>query len=354
MIHFFSSMALLGLVVFSSADAALKSRKLTKKIDGQPVEVFVVSEDGKAPIAGWIALPVSGNYPAPGVSVSEFAASYGASLAVNANFFKEDTPGFQEPIGLVVHAHRMLSPPSAAWPTAGWIDTKLEWDQVSLEASIEYGKTSVPLCRFHSQAARGCASVWMNRIPENLKNSILVKGKAGGLLIGREVHETIAALPKGATIDAADSVTWALQWPGKRPPAGLKSVTIDVRLKGKRLGEKWRQVSEAVSGSHVFTSPPSLAGSSVSRPWAITRQPRTLIGVDRDGHPWVAVFDGRRESSQGISVPGAWNILQKEINAKWALNLDGGGSSTLIHDSTLVNKPSDGYPRAVAVGWGAR
>jgi exopolysaccharide biosynthesis protein len=40
--------------------------------------------------------------------------------------------------------------------------------------------------------------------------------------------------------------------------------------------------------------------------------------------------------------------LMQRYGCKHALNLDGGGSSTLWLDDRVVNSPSDGRPRSVA------
>ena len=124
-----------------------------------------------------------------------------------------------------------------------------------------------------------------------------------------------------------------------------------IELRGERLGTAWDGVTEAVSGSHVLTGFATVP--AVTRPWAKSRQPRTLLGVDEQGRAFVAVVDGRREGSRGASIKDSFELARKVTGARWALNLDGGGSSTLLFRGRLANRPSDGLPRAVAVGFGA-
>ena len=80
--------------------------------------------------------------------------------------------------------------------------------------------------------------------------------------------------------------------------------------------------------------------------------PRTFFGFKEDGTGFVCVVDGRQSGySVGITVNKEAE-LAKALGAKYALELDGGGSSTVlirINDTlTLRNKPSDGSMRAVS------
>ena len=51
------------------------------------------------------------------------------------------------------------------------------------------------------------------------------------------------------------------------------------------------------------------------------------------------VVDGRQVDSRGVYL-GELAILMSQFNCHEALNLDGGGSSALIIEEKLVNRPS--------------
>jgi exopolysaccharide biosynthesis protein len=90
------------------------------------------------------------------------------------------------------------------------------------------------------------------------------------------------------------------------------------------------------------------------------RHPRTAAGVSRDGRTlWLVVVDGRQPGwSVGMTLPELAELMIG-LGAYDAVNLDGGGSSTLIYRSgpaaeTFVNRPSDksGFrPVANALGF---
>ena len=76
------------------------------------------------------------------------------------------------------------------------------------------------------------------------------------------------------------------------------------------------------------------------------RNPRTAVGMSKDGQTLiVVVVDGRSSSSLGMTC-GELGTLMKGLGAYNALNLDGGGSSAMYLQGTgIVNTPSDGSER---------
>ena len=80
--------------------------------------------------------------------------------------------------------------------------------------------------------------------------------------------------------------------------------------------------------------------------------PRTFIGFKEDGTGFLCVVDGRQPGySSGITVNQEAE-LAAILGAQYALELDGGGSSTVIvrinDELTLRNQPSDGAMRRVS------
>lgn len=85
--------------------------------------------------------------------------------------------------------------------------------------------------------------------------------------------------------------------------------------------------------------------------------PRTAVGIDTDGLKLLfLVIDGRSASSRGYTMVELANMMLA-LGAENALNLDGGGSSTLYSrkitgEMGVINEPSDGTERKVANGVG--
>jgi hypothetical protein len=81
--------------------------------------------------------------------------------------------------------------------------------------------------------------------------------------------------------------------------------------------------------------------------------PRTAVGIDRDKNRiLLLVVDGRSSRSRGYTLVELARMMRK-LGAEDALNLDGGGSSTMVGRSragklAVLNRPSDGRQRNVA------
>jgi hypothetical protein len=83
--------------------------------------------------------------------------------------------------------------------------------------------------------------------------------------------------------------------------------------------------------------------------------PRTAIGIDRDtGRILLLVVDGRQSFSRGYTLVELAQMM-KRLGAEDAMNLDGGGSSTIVGEGRggefkVLNSPSDGSQRSIPEG----
>lgn len=72
---------------------------------------------------------------------------------------------------------------------------------------------------------------------------------------------------------------------------------------------------------------------------AMASNPRTAIGLIDNNHYLFVVSDGRTQESEGLSLYQLAQFM-KGLGAKTAYNLDGGGSSTMVFQGSLINKPT--------------
>ncbi|MCD7774214.1 MAG: phosphodiester glycosidase family protein [Clostridiales bacterium] len=115
-------------------------------------------------------------------------------------------------------------------------------------------------------------------------------------------------------------------------------------------------IKEAVGGSIILVKDGKItsAVTSASDAYAVQDTPRTVVGIKEDGSVVFYVVDGRQApTSSGMSYLELAYIMLS-LGCVDALNLDGGGSTTMIsqHEgsSELVcrNSPSDGSERTVS------
>lgn len=81
-----------------------------------------------------------------------------------------------------------------------------------------------------------------------------------------------------------------------------------------------------------------------NNPFHQNRHPRTAVAITNDRRLFLVTIDGRSFQAYGMTIPELTSFLIN-LGAKDALNLDGGGSTTLwirnMADNGIVNYPSD-------------
>jgi len=71
----------------------------------------------------------------------------------------------------------------------------------------------------------------------------------------------------------------------------------------------------------------------------VKTHPRTAIGYTSDNHLVILVVDGRQSKSRGVSLEELAQMM-KQLKCYEALNLDGGGSSAIVVNGKLLNRPA--------------
>ena len=67
--------------------------------------------------------------------------------------------------------------------------------------------------------------------------------------------------------------------------------------------------------------------------------PRTAIGIISDNHYVLVVSDGRTSESEGLSLYELAEFMES-LDCVTAYNLDGGGSSAMYFNGSVVNNPT--------------
>ena len=149
-----------------------------------------------------------------------------------------------------------------------------------------------------------------------------------------------------------------LSYGGLMPPPPLDAlapgdkVTLRETWTANEAVDRWRSAPDVVSGAGLLRrhdvdvrdwQPEHLA------PTFLGRHPRTMLGIDRAGFAWLVTVDGRQpDSSNGMTLLEL-QALARRLGLTDALNLDGGGSTTMVIAGNVVNHPSDPTgPRTVS------
>ena len=101
-------------------------------------------------------------------------------------------------------------------------------------------------------------------------------------------------------------------------------------------------VAQAIGGGPMLISDGKLQVSTNSEVFFGTSipdiHPRSAYGYRADGTLLLVVVDGRQQASRGVNLEEL-AVLMLDLGCVEALNMDGGGSTTLIVNGKLINRP---------------
>ncbi len=280
-------------------------------------------------------------------TTSSIARRHGAVAATNGGYFRTDGPYRGEPAGIVLRAGKVLSEPSRRRPGLAVSNkgprTRLAVVDVAFSTEVIASKS----------ARRRIDGINRPRLDDEL------------ILFTPEFNRTTMTGPEGIeAVIERDRVSAII--PGKGdaeiPRAGwvlsahgAAAAWLQANLRrGGRL--EWRSdirfsprppfPPEFVIGGGprlVHGGKPAAATDpgTYGAGFADARHPRTAIGVRADGRILLVTVDGRQpERSVGMTIAELTALLL-ELGAVDAVNMDGGGSTTMAVRGRVVNSPSD-------------
>lgn len=277
---------------------------------------------------------------------------------INGDFF---TLATGTPSGLLVHNGELLSSDGNYAQCFGIREdgTALIGDP-SLAFALKNGTNTVPVAQINKDqtntgpylftddfgATTGTTVASREVVLQSDGTALAIGGSATYKVV--EIRENVMATPIGKN-QAILSARVGQQ--GYDALAKLK-VGDTWQLVVNDLDGKWTDVRQAIGGRTRLVKD----GAVVSGLSTTNVNPMTLIGVRDDGQIVIVEADGRQSGySTGISHQAAAAIML-EAGCVDALELDGGGSSTVslrtpgYVSPSIVNKPSDGSERAVSNG----
>jgi hypothetical protein len=147
---------------------------------------------------------------------------------------------------------------------------------------------------------------------------------------------------------------------GRTAPVGLRAlqagtpVRIDTHYTPETTSPAdWQSASDIVGGAGLLarrgTYVDDWSAEDFAKGFADARHPRTMIGSTGDGTIWLVTVDGRQpQLSSGMTLVEVRDLARR-LELVDALNLDGGGSTTMWVKGEVVNSPSDiAGPRKVS------
>jgi hypothetical protein len=167
---------------------------------------------------------------------------------------------------------------------------------------------------------------------------------------GKEMHGIVRSLSgSGDAPILSDSVVLSAEGTSVSSLESLREGD-DVSF-SLQLSPPFDQALEAVGGGPRLLRNGRLSveaeGEGFDDNFSGKRNPRSAVGFD-GSRLFLLTIDGRQKGySIGATLEETARILQ-DLGAKEGMNLDGGGSTTLVAQRKILNSPSDGVERPVA------
>lgn len=320
-----------------------------EQIDGvrKPIRAHLITVDIVSP-ANTFDL-ISTTKVAATNPLSWMVQSSGAIAAVNGDFFDITDTG--APLGVGISRREGLRhAPAEGWNSSFWVDKggRPHVGTLPFTGSFRGGKhPKITFSNFNSPTVA----------PHGIGVYTPTWGRTMGARVvdgQKKVRQVI--IKSGRVVSNDYGLTSGRKIRGKLLIGRGRGATLLKNIKrGERLQLKWRVTGKpkmAISGDRplLLNGVRTVINNQVMHP-------RTAVGIDEDQNKvFLLLIDGRSSVSRGYTMVELANMMLA-LGAENALNLDGGGSSTMIGHTdpgilSVLNSPSDGQQRPVPNGLG--
>jgi hypothetical protein len=289
-------------------------------------------------------------------TVAGIAERHAALAATNAGFF---TPN-GDPTGVLTIDRRLVSDTRRARGAVGILASsagpRLIFARLRATVALNLGDgVSIPIDGVDTTRAVGRLMLFT---PAYHADTDTARGGREWTLDGDPLRVHGASRTQGKT--PIPPRGFVLSFGGQSVPPALRAlrrgarVTLETQYEPiEGPSDVWARADHIVGGAGLL-----LLGGRVVDDWSMEdfdrqfaelRHPRTLIGTATDGAIWLVTVDGRQpQLSAGMTLVELRTLAQR-LELVDALNLDGGGSTTMWVAGAVMNSPSDSTgPRKVS------
>lgn len=320
-----------------------------------PVSIHVVR--GPRPVGLYRLKPVLSNESIVAretlSSMQKRLSSQATSVGVNGDYF---APADGRPSGILLRDGVLATPPNSARSSAGvTLDGVLDVRRVSFRGTWR-GTGQRRALNFLNRApgTNGISlftADWGTSTPRMAGAVFATLGSFPPATPNTDLAVPVTSVVAGSSVRIAPgtAVLVARGNAATRLQAEAQAGTVvTLRL---ILQPDWSVVSDAIGGGPVLVkdgAPVYRSNEGFTTSQLAPRGPRTAVGQRADGGIVLLTTDGRQP---GLSV-GMTNFELAQALVRFGvvsgMALDGGGSSTIAFEGTVLNSPSDGRERAVS------
>ncbi|MDO8684832.1 MAG: phosphodiester glycosidase family protein [Armatimonadota bacterium] len=293
-------------------------------------------------------------------TISKLTARRGALAGINADFF----PFTGDPLGVAVVNGELVSEPyqgrsAVGISRGGWVlfDKLTFCGQVSAANGAAYKLAGVNRLRGQNELICYTPSFGSTTPARNECIDVTLSCPSLPLTPNATVEAIFQQISNGpSTFIPTDGLV--LSGNG----AAAKFLTDNFRTGDKvtlkldmlsEMGKNWTPVVQAVGGGPWLVRYGEVYVDGEAQKFdskiVLGKHPRTAIGMTANKEMLLVTVDGRQWISNGMSLPELARFM-KSLGAVTAVNLDGGGSTTMSIKGLVVNSPCEGVERTVANG----
>lgn len=283
-------------------------------------------------------------------TVSSLATRYGALAAINSGYFRTTGTYRGDSVGIQVLNGQILSESNNGRAAAGLSEgseaQKIIFGHIVFTGELLAGaKTKHAINGLNRPRAEDELIVFT---PE-FHRTTLTDPKGLEVIVRRgriaEIRDQqgSSTIPADGFVISASGVAreWILQNLNKRGSVGLSLKMSPVETDQK---EEWQKAASIIGGGPQLIKDGRVeitnTAEKILPAFVSDLHPRTAIAKLKSGELLLVTVDGRQTASIGMSLTMLADLLI-EFGVTDAINLDGGGSTTMVIRNKLVNKPSD-------------
>ncbi|HXG90389.1 MAG TPA: phosphodiester glycosidase family protein [Vicinamibacterales bacterium] len=282
-------------------------------------------------------------------TTSALAARTGAIAAVNGGYFRTGGTFSGDSTGTVQIDGRVLSEPDRARAAVGFRRagpaTQLVFGHVVWDASVTVGNQrrkidGVNRARGDQQLIVFTPELGATTLTDATGIEVIVRSNRV-----TEIRDAAgrSAIPSDGFVLSARGAAAAWLRRTARPGVSVRH-TMTLRPPTRAARNPWTDAEDILgAGPKLVTHgrvDVTAARERMLPGFATDRHPRTAIATMADGRALLVVVDGRQQASVGMSLVELARTLIS-LGAREAINLDGGGSTAMVIDGQLANRPSD-------------
>ena len=308
-------------------EKGVKHVRMINYYNGKPVRINIVEVSRSANENLVVEPATASNKLASRSKISSIANRENAFIAINGGYFKPQTG---TPLGTLMINKKVYTGPIYDRVAMGIFDNHFEMARVQLKASVKTNKGDLKIDNINQPRMLSLHTIvytpdWGEVSPPSPKYGKQIVVEDGKIInISTESNK----IPENGFVIVG-------------PEKQLDTISNAKRIKlDVKINPEWHGVEHIISGGpylvkngDVFVDMTEQKLGSIGG-----RNPRTAIGYTQEGNLIMVTADGREGASVGLTL-NELAFLMKKLGCVNAMNLDGGGSTVMLINGKVVNKP---------------